>query len=217
MTLPVQFPCPHHSRRLMFRQGFLLLAAASGQTSHPGGHTGPGTEAGSSTTSPVGQTMIGTGAGGPTANPGGLTTPRTGADGPTATPGGLTDRPCAAPPSPTSPTSAASHAATSTLAAPHTVSMTPTAPPTALVSQLYPLHYSRRPQATQEPPTPPLHQHPPPAKAIPVTPPVNPHLMTTRVKRGFRIPTDKLSLSATSSLTLSPVPTSVRTTLTNPS
>jgi hypothetical protein len=38
-----------------------------------------------------------------------------------------------------------------------------------------------------------------------------------RVKRGFRIPADKLSLSATSSSTLSPVPTSVRATLTDPS
>jgi hypothetical protein len=41
--------------------------------------------------------------------------------------------------------------------------------------------------------------------------------MTMRVKRGFRIPVDKLSLSATSSLTLSPVPTSVRAALTDPS
>jgi hypothetical protein len=31
-----------------------------------------------------------------------------------------------------------------------------------------------------------------------VAPPVNPHPMTTRVKHGFRIPTDKLSLSSTS-------------------
>jgi hypothetical protein len=41
--------------------------------------------------------------------------------------------------------------------------------------------------------------------------------MITRVKHGFRIPADKLSLSATSSSTLSPVPTSVRTALTDPS
>jgi hypothetical protein len=41
--------------------------------------------------------------------------------------------------------------------------------------------------------------------------------MTTRAKRGFRIPADKLSLSATSSSTLSLVPTSVRAALTDPS
>jgi hypothetical protein len=41
--------------------------------------------------------------------------------------------------------------------------------------------------------------------------------MTTRVKRGFRIPADKLSLSTTSSLTLSPMPTSIRAAHTDPS
>jgi hypothetical protein len=41
--------------------------------------------------------------------------------------------------------------------------------------------------------------------------------MTTRVKRGFQIPADKLSLSSTLSSTLSPVPTSVRAALTDPS
>jgi hypothetical protein len=37
--------------------------------------------------------------------------------------------------------------------------------------------------------------------------------MTTRVKRGFRLPSDKLTLSATSSSPLSPVPTSVHAAL----
>jgi hypothetical protein len=153
--------------------------------------------------------VIGTGASGPTASPDGPTAPGIGAGGPIATPGGPTARPYAAPPSPTSLTSGASRAAPLTSAAPHAAS-------TALVSQLYPLHYSRRPQAAQEPPTLPLYQQPPPTKAVPVAPPVNPHLMTTRAKRGFRISIDKLSLLATSSLTLSLVPTSVRVTHTDP-
>jgi hypothetical protein len=48
-------------------------------------------------------------------------------------------------------------------------------------------------------------------KAILVTPSVNPHSMTTWVKQGFWLPTDKLTLSATLSSPLSLVPTSVRT------
>jgi hypothetical protein len=48
-----------------------------------------------------------------------------------------------------------------------------------------------------------------------VAPPVNPHPMTTQVKRGFRLPTDRLTLSATSAPTLSPIPSSVCTTLTD--
>jgi hypothetical protein len=194
VPMPAPLPVPH------VPLGFLPLAAASGQTSHPGGQTAPGTEAGGPTTNPGGQPMI-----------------RIGAGGPTMSPGGPTARPYASPPSPASPTSAASRKAPSTLAAPHVASMTPVVPPTTLVSQLYPLHYSRRPQAAQEPPTPPLHQQTSPAKAVPVAPPVNPHPMTTRAKRGFRIPADKLSLSATSSstLSLSLVPTSVRAALTD--
>jgi hypothetical protein len=46
---------------------------------------------------------------------------------------------------------------------------------------------------------------------------VNPHPMTMRVKRGFRLPADKLTLSATSSSPLSPVPSSIRATITDPS
>jgi hypothetical protein len=41
--------------------------------------------------------------------------------------------------------------------------------------------------------------------------------MTTRVKRGFRLPADKLTLSATLSSPLSPVPTSVCAALIDPS
>jgi hypothetical protein len=40
--------------------------------------------------------------------------------------------------------------------------------------------------------------------------------MTTRAKRGFRLPTDRLTLSATSASTLSQVPSSVRAALVNP-
>jgi hypothetical protein len=49
-----------------------------------------------------------------------------------------------------------------------------------------------------------------------VAPPVNPHPMTTRVKRGFRLLTDRLTLSATTVSTLSPVPSSVRAALIDP-
>jgi hypothetical protein len=50
-----------------------------------------------------------------------------------------------------------------------------------------------------------------------VAPLINPHPMTTRAKRGFRLSVDKLMLSATSSSSLSPVPTSVHAALTDPS
>jgi hypothetical protein len=69
----------------------------------------------------------------------------------------------------------------------------------------------------QQPPAPPLLQQSSPTKAVLVAPLINPHSMTTRVKWGFRLPADKLTLSATSSFVLSPVPTSVCATLTNPS
>jgi hypothetical protein len=46
---------------------------------------------------------------------------------------------------------------------------------------------------------------------------VNPHLMTTRTKRGFRLLANKLTLLATSSLPLSLVSTSVRVAPANPS
>jgi hypothetical protein len=44
-------------------------------------------------------------------------------------------------------------------------------------------------------------------------PPINPHLMITRAKRGFQLPVDGLTPSATSASTVSPVPSSVRATL----
>jgi hypothetical protein len=53
-------------------------------------------------------------------------------------------------------------------------------------------------------------------KAVPVAPPVNPHPMTTRVKRDFWLPAERLTLLATSVSTLSPVPSSVRVTLVDP-
>jgi hypothetical protein len=52
--------------------------------------------------------------------------------------------------------------------------------------------------------------------AVPVAPPVNPHLMTTRVKRGFWLLTDRLTLSATSTSTLSSVRSSVHVALIDP-
>jgi hypothetical protein len=163
--------------------------------------------AGGPTTSPGGPTALGIGAGGPTASPDGQTTLGIGAGGPTASPGGPTARPCAAPPSPTS--TASRVAPTTSAAAP--ASMTPAVPPAAPASQLYPLHYSRRPRATREPPAPPLHQQSPPAKAVSVAPP-----MTTRAKRGFRLSAHRLTLSATSASTLSLVPSSVRAALIDP-
>jgi hypothetical protein len=74
----------------------------------------------------------------------------------------------------------------------------------------------RHPQAAQEPPSPPLHQQSPPAKAVPVAPSINPHPMITRVKRGFWLPTDRLTLSATVASIVSPVPSSVRAALIDP-
>jgi hypothetical protein len=76
---------------------------------------------------------------------------------------------------------------------------------------------SHRPWAAQEPPALPLHQQSPPVKAVPAAPPINPHLMTMWVKRDFRLPGDKLMLSATSSSPLFPVPTSIRAALIDPS
>jgi hypothetical protein len=49
-----------------------------------------------------------------------------------------------------------------------------------------------------------------------VAPPVNSHPMTTRAKRGFRLPTDRLTLLATSVPTLSSVPSSICTALVDP-
>jgi hypothetical protein len=87
-------------------------------------------------------------------------------------------------------------------------STTPAAPPTALASQPYPLYYSHRLWAVQDPPALPLHQLSLPMKVVPVAPLVNPHPMMTWVKQGFRLSTDRLTLSATSASTLMPVPSS---------
>jgi hypothetical protein len=89
-------------------------------------------------------------------------------------------------------------------------STTTAAPPTA------PEAYLCRPQATQEPLSPPLHQQSPPAKAIQVASPVNPHPMIMRVKWGVRLSADKLTLSSTSASIVSPVPSFIRTTLVDP-
>jgi hypothetical protein len=218
--MPAPLPAPR------VPSGLSSLNAAGGQTSSPGVQTARGTEAGGLTMSPGGQTAHRTGAGGPIARPGGQTTHGTGAGGPTVSPGGQiargtgaggpTTRPCAAPPSSASPTSTVSRAPPMTSAAPHVAPTTPAASPMALASQLYPLHYSHRRRAMREPLAPPLHQLSPPAKTVSVAPPVNPHLMTTRAKRGFRLLADRLILSAASASTLSPVPSSVCATLVDP-
>jgi hypothetical protein len=163
------------------------------------------------------QTTPGTEGGSPTVSPGGQTPPHTEAGGPIArtcaTPSSTLAAPCASP-----MTSAMPHVALLTPPAPRAtpVSMTLVVPPTAPLSQLYPLHYSHRPQAAREPSTSPLHKQSPPVKAIPVAPPINPHPMTTWAKRGFRLPIDRLTLSATSASTLLPVPSSVRAALIDP-
>jgi hypothetical protein len=156
-------------------------------------------------------------------NPGGQTPPP-----PRAEVASPTAMPCATPSSHTSPTLVAPGAEPTTSATPHAApstpptpcvaltSTTPVASTAALASQLYLLHYSRHPQATREPPAPPLQQHTPLAKVVPVAPPVNPHLMTMRAKWGFRLPADRLTLLATLAPTLSPVPSSVYTALVDP-
>jgi hypothetical protein len=183
--------------------GFPFWAGARGLTAAPGGPTAP--------PPPRGLTV----ASGPIVASGGPTARRTEV-------GGLTARPFAASSSRGSSTSTAPYAlnfdcaprGAHTPPAPCTTpaSTTPPAPPAAPASQ----HYSCCPWAAREPPALPLLQESPAVKAIPVAPLVNPHLMITRVKRGFRLPTDKLTLSATSS-PLSLVPTTVCATLADPS
>jgi hypothetical protein len=52
---------------------------------------------------------------------------------------------------------------------------------------------------------------------VPFTPPENPHWMITRGKIGFRVVPDRLILTiATSSPTLSPIPSSIRAVLADP-
>jgi hypothetical protein len=94
--------------------------------------------------------------------------------------------------------------------APHVTLLSSPTPRVAPTSQLYPLHYSRHPRATREPLAPPLHQLSPLVKAVLVTPSINPHSMTTQVKQCFQLSVDRLTLSATSASTLSPVPSSIR-------
>jgi hypothetical protein len=69
--------------------------------------------------------------------------------------------------------------------------------------------------------TPPPPPQPPPAGGqgvvVPVMPPENPHRMVTRAKDGFRVLPDRLILTATTtSLTPSPIPSSVRAALVDP-
>jgi hypothetical protein len=102
-------------------------------------------------------------------------------------------------------TSAMPNAAPSTPPTPRVApaSTTIATPPAALTSYLH------HPRATQELPSPPLHQQSPSAKAVPVAPPVNLHSMITRAKRGFRLLADRLTRLATSASIVSPVPSSV--------
>jgi hypothetical protein len=163
--------------------------------------------------------------GGPTVASGGQTAHGTVAGGSTAIPGGQTARPFAAPSSPALPTLALPHVAPKTSVAPHGAPTTPPAPRTTSASTtplMLPVaptsqHYSRHPWAVREPSPLPLHQQSPPVKVVPMAPQVNPHPMTTRAKRGFWLPVDKLTLSGTPSSPLSLVPISVRATLADPS
>jgi hypothetical protein len=174
MLAPMPTPC--------IPSGFPLLGMASGQIAHPGGPTMPRTKVDGQTASSGGQASL-------------CTRGR----------GGLTARTRAAPSSPASLTSATLRVVPMSLAPPHATLLTPPVPRTALASttttaphtalEPYPLHYLCRPRVAQGPPAPPLHQQPPPVKVVPVEPPVNPHPMTTRVKRSFRLSTDRLTLS----------------------
>jgi hypothetical protein len=128
------------------------VPAAGGQTTLPGSPTAPKTEAGYLTATPGGQAAHGTEAGGST-----------------FTLGGLTAHPHVTPLTPASSTSTVTYTAPSTSVVPLVAPMTPSVPPAV----------SRRPRATWEPPTLPLHQQTPPAKVVLVPPQVNPHPMTT--------------------------------------
>jgi hypothetical protein len=68
----------------------------------------------------------------------------------------------------------------------------------------------------QEPPAPPLHQRLPLVKTVLVAPLINPHPMTTRAKRGFQLPAERLTQSASSTSTLLLMPSSVRAALVDP-
>jgi hypothetical protein len=93
-----------------------------------------------------------------------------------------------------------------------TLIVTPIAP----VSQLDPQHYSCHPRAAWEPLAPPLHQQLPSAKVVLVAPLVGPQPITTWAKWGFRLPVNRLTLSANSASTSSSVPSSVHAALINP-
>jgi hypothetical protein len=161
-------------------------------------------------------------------SPGGQNTPppHIGVGCQTTTLGGPTARTCAAPSTPASSTSAAPRVAPTTSTAPHATPSTPPAPRTTPASttiatppvapERYLLHYSHRPRATREPPALPLHQQSLSVKALLVAPPVNPLSMTMWANRGFRLPPDRLTLSATSAPTLSLVPSFVYATLVDP-
>jgi hypothetical protein len=211
--MPALLSVPHVS------PGFSPLAAAGDQTACPGGKTAPRTKVGGPTVSPGSQTT-------PEIEAHGLTAHETEVGSPIATLGGQTAWPSTRTSSPASPTSAAPRMVPTTLVAPHTMPTTlvtpyttPTtqiAPPAVPASQFYPQHYLRQSQAAREPPAPALHQQSPPVKAVPVVPPVNPHLMTIRAKLGFRLTVARLTLSATSALSLLLVPCSVHATLVDP-
>jgi hypothetical protein len=179
--------------------GFPPLATASDQTARSGDQTAPRIEAGSQIASPSCQIALGTEVGGPTVSLGGQIAPHTEAGGATATSASLIARTCTTP-SPISPTLVAPRACAhdfgcaprGALESTHAThgpdihdsgratrgSGVPALPVACL-------HYSRHPRAAWELPAPPLHQQSSPVKAVPMAPSVNPHPMTTRVKRGF--------------------------------
>jgi hypothetical protein len=101
------------------------------------------------------------------------------------------------------------------------LTVVPDGPPPCewLASLIAYVRHPRQPAPMGTTPPPPLR--PPPVGGqgvvVPVAPPENPHRMVTRAKDGFQVLPDRLILaSTTTSPTLSPIPSSIRTALTDP-
>jgi hypothetical protein len=204
--MPAPLPAPH------VPLGFPSLATTGGQTVCPDGPTAPRTVATGQTASPGGPITL-YAAAPPTSRA--TPMPMTTAAPPTA-PEPYPRRPQ------TPPSSASSRSAPMTSATPNAEPSTPPMPratPVFMTTAAPPMAPEAclcHPQATQEPPSPPLHQQSPPAKAVQVASPVNPHPMIMRAKWCFRLSADKLTLSSTLASIVSPVPSFIRTTLVDP-
>jgi hypothetical protein len=200
-SMPAPLPAPH------VPSGFPPLVIAGGQNARPGDQTVPRTEADGQTVGLGGHTTPRTEVDGLTGSPSSQTAPCIEAGGPTATPGGPTSRPCAAP-SPTSVAPCDSHdfgcapcgALDSTYA---TCDSDIPALPTALLTSSLGCA-----AATST------------ASTLAVD---EGHTGGTSGQPSFDdhageagLPADKLTMLATSTSTLSLVPSSVRVTLVNP-